>query len=49
MPAPSGVATKVDSEPTTAAPTPAMWPSGSMASAFMLPKRMPMQKKLGIR
>ena len=36
---------KVVSDPTTAAPTPAIWPSGSMASALKFPNRMPMQKK----
>ena len=36
---------RVDREPTTAAPAPAIWPKGSMASAFRLPKGMPTRKE----
>ena len=35
--------------PTTAAATPAMWPSGSMASALKLPNTRPKQKNATTR
>ncbi len=42
---PIGMDIKVDKEPTTAAPNPAICPIGSIASALKLPKRIPQQKK----
>ena len=46
---PIGTASKVEKEPMTAAPMPAIWPMGSMAMELKLPKRIPMQKKLIIK
>ena len=45
--APSGIEMKVESEETTAEPTPAIWPRGSIARAMRLPKRRPMQRNDG--
>ena len=43
--APAGTAVNVESDATTAAPTPAMWPSGFIARALRFPNTSPMQKK----
>ena len=36
----------VDSEPTTAAPTPAIWPRGFIANALRLPNKIPKPKNV---
>jgi len=46
---PMGTESKVESEPRTAAPMPAIWPMGSMAMELKLPNSIPMQKKLIIK
>jgi len=41
---PNGTEINVDTEPTIAAPIPAIWPNGSIANEFKLPKSIPVQK-----
>ena len=46
---PSGTAMKTESDDTTDDPSPARWPSGSIASALRLAKRSPNPKKTASR
>ena len=46
---PNGIDSNVEREPTMAAPIPAICPRGSMAKEFMLPNKIPMQKKVNMR
>jgi hypothetical protein len=48
MVVPTGMEISVEREPTTAAPIPAKCPTGSMARAFWLPNRMPIQKTVAM-
>ncbi len=46
---PKGTAIREDREPTTAAPTPATCPNGSIAKEFRLPNKIPMLNNAVIR